>query len=65
MVIVMKVVGIDLIKNFSASLNLKNQPFFSPAIWRSPATFLVDFDIKNKYVPLKIAFAPDIVVCSG
>ena len=32
-------------------------------MWRSPATFLVDFDIKKIYVPLKIAFAfaPDIV----
>ena len=44
MVIVMKVVGIDLIKLFSKA---KNRPLFSPAIWLSPATFFVDFDIKK------------------
>ena len=56
MLMVMIVVGIDL-KTFSATFNLKNQPLFSPAIWRSQATFFVDFDfdfdfdIKKKYRP--------------
>ena len=59
--VVMKVVGIDLIK-ISATLNLKIRPVFSPAIWRSPATFFVDFDMEKKYVPLKIASGQNIVV---
>ena len=61
----MKVVGIDLIKLFRNFKLKKNRPLFSPAIWRSPATFFVDFDIEKKYVPLKIAFTPNIVVYSG
>ena len=60
----MKVVGIDLIKLFR-NFKFENRPLFSPAIWRSPATFLVDFDIEKNYVPLKIAFTPDIVVYAG
>ena len=59
----MKVVGIDLIKLFR-NFKFENRALFSPAIWRSPATFFVDFDMKNIYVPLKIAFVPDIVVCA-
>ena len=48
----MKVVGIDLIKKF---LNFK---------FEKSATFFVDLDLdmKNNYVPLKIAFTQNIVV---
>ena len=36
--------------------------FFSSPI---SADFFRDFDAKKKYVPLKTAFAPDIVLCAG
>ena len=34
-------------------------------MWRSPATFFVDFDMEKKHVPLKIASTLDIVVYAG
>ena len=51
MVIVMKVVGIDLKKLFR-NFKMENQPLFSPAVGYMAIAgyFLVDFDMKKKYV---------------
>ena len=47
MVIVMKVVGIGLIKLFCNFKFEKSAVILTgSAIWRSPATFFVDFDMK-------------------
>ena len=66
MIIVMKVVGINLIKLFR---NFKFEKsaviltsYMAIAGSAAPATFFVDFDIKNVYVPLKIASGQNIVV---
>ena len=63
MVIVMKVVGIDLIKLFRNFKFEKSAVIFT-GYMAIAGYFFADFDIENNCVPLKIAFAPNIVVCA-
>ena len=63
MVIVMKVVGIDLIKLFR-NFNVEKSAVILTGYGDRRLHFWLTLTSK-KYVPLKIAFTPNIVVYSG